>query len=74
MNVYIIRQVDGENLCVQRTPDGVALEAFGLGISKVDGQVVTPEVIAAALDKKPSADAEDDDGTAYKIERHFVAG
>jgi len=77
MNVYIIRNATGEILTVNRTIDGVSLEAFAIGITTVDGNIASKDAIAAAIQSSinaaPSVDAEDDDGTAYKIERHFVA-
>ncbi len=78
MNVYIIRKTSGEIMTVNRTIDGVSLEAFAIGITSVDRKKASKDAIKAAIENSADAsafvDAEDDEGTAYKIERHFVAG
>lgn len=74
MNVYIIRKVDGEILSVNRTLDGLALEAVGMDIVSVNGSEASKPAIEEALEKQAFADAEDSEGVSFKIERHFVGG
>lgn len=74
MNVYIIKSATGEILSVNRTTDGTAQEAYGLDIILVAGKKAGKDVIDAALAKEPSVSAEDSEGNAFTIERHFVAG
>lgn len=74
MNVYIIRKTEGEIQTVNRTVDGLALEAAGLDIVMVNGIEANKPAIEEALEKQAFADAEDSDGVSYKIERHFVGG
>lgn len=72
MNVYILKKANGEILAVNRTIMGVAMEAYGLDIVKIEGQPADKEAIDKVMSSKPAAECLTSGGQTIIIERHYL--
>lgn len=72
MNVYIIKKATGEILSVNRTIVGVAMEAYGLDVSSIEGEPANQDSIEKTMAAKASSECLTSDGQVIIIERHFL--
>jgi len=72
MNVYIIKKVTGEILSVNRTITGVAMEAYGLDVTMVEGRKADKDEIEREMSSKPMIECRTSDDQIIIIERHYL--
>lgn len=73
VTVYITTNAQNEIESVNQSIEGMARFAYGLGVVRLKDEPCTYQSMVEHFEAHASADLATEDGTTYKVERHFVA-